>query len=52
MEYRPNSNPEMSAGIRAEPPILPLTERFVMNRRAMTRWDGPTYTSYSTNAAR
>jgi len=50
MEDRPNSNPENSAGIRTESPILPLTEHFVINS-VMTRWDGPTYTSYSTNGA-
>lgn len=51
MEYRPNSNPENSASIRAESPILSLTEHNVMNR-AMNRWDGPKYTTYSTKDAR
>ena len=51
MQYKPNSNPENSGGIRTESLILRLTEHFVMNR-AMTRWDGPPYTSYSTNEAR
>jgi len=32
MEYQPNSNPEKSAGIRAESPILSLTDHYVLTR--------------------
>ena len=51
MEYRPNSNPENSAAIRAESPILPLTEHYVLSR-ATNVWDGPKYATYRTKGAR
>lgn len=39
-EYRPNSNPENSVGIRAESPILSLTEHHVLPHAIKVR-DGP-----------
>ena len=50
-DYRRNSNPENSASIRAESPILLLTEHYVMNR-ATSFWDGPKFTIYSSKDAR
>jgi len=50
-EYRPNSNSENSTCIRAESPILSLTEHYMLNH-AINCWDGPKYTTYNTSDAR
>jgi len=51
LQYRPNSNPENSAGIRAESPILSLMEHYMLTRAA-NLWDGPKYASYRRKEAR
>jgi hypothetical protein len=51
MEHRPNSNPENSAVIRAESPILSLTERYILTR-VTNLWDGSKYVTYRTKEAR
>jgi len=50
MEYRPNSNPENSAGIRSELPILSLTEQYALTR-CINLWDRPKYGTYITKEA-
>ena len=50
-EHRPNSIPESYERVRAEAPNLSLIEHYVKNR-AITRWEGPKYTSYNTKDAR
>jgi len=51
MEHRTNSKPDVSADIsRAESLILSLTGHYVLTR-AMNRWDGPKYVTYSTQEA-
>ena len=51
MEHIPNSIPEVYELVRAETPNLSLIELYVKNR-AITRWEGPKYTSYNTKDAR
>ena len=51
MEHRPNSIPESYERVRADSLNLSLIEHYVKNR-AITRWEGPKYTSYNTMDAR
>ena len=51
MEHRPNSIPEGYERVTAHSPILSLVDLFV-KKCAITRWEGPKYASYNTNAAR
>jgi hypothetical protein len=51
MEHRPNSESDTSTGIRAESPILSLTEHYVLTH-ATNQWDGPKYVTYSTKGER
>ena len=51
MEYRPNSNPENSVGIRPESPILTLTEHYLLSC-AVNLWDRSKYATKSTKETR
>ena len=51
MEHGPNSIPEGYERVREESPNLSLIDLYVKNR-AITRWEGPKYTSYNTKDVR